>query len=370
MAAPATNQAQSKGYDTTLGSGRIDKDLPVGSAASLLLHAGFVVAALFTWQNTPRIMPDEVIAVDIVSDVPSGVGNAQGQNTPIVGTDTAEPNPLPQPLEAAPSPVTPTPPQPAPLPPEAVAETPAPAPQPTIAPVPALQKPPPPAPPKAIPTKPTPAKSAPKPLPPPPPPAPAPAPQAKRQPSPQPAAKVQPKTQAKVQPKVQSKSPPTAAARPGRTPNEATTPPEFDLAAASSAASGADSGGRRSPQLSSKGQAGRQGASGGGTQLTGDLEAALRAQIKECWLEPADMSNPRSLLVEVNIELGVDGRLLRDPVLVTPSSRVGANASLAVAIDNALRAVRQCAPFNLPADRYETWRKVRFSFDPRRMTRP
>ena len=151
---------------------------------------------------------------------------------------------------------------------------------------------------------------------------------------------------------------------------QASTPPEFDLAAASSAASGADSGGRRAPQLSSKGQAGRQGASGGGTQLTGDLEAALRAQIKECWLEPADMSNPRSLLVEVNIELGVDGRLLRDPVLVTPSSRAGANATLAVAIDNALRAVRQCAPFNLPANRYETWRSVKFSFDPRRMSRP
>jgi hypothetical protein len=101
--------------------------------------------------------------------------------------------------------------------------------------------------------------------------------------------------------------------------------------------------------------------------LTGDLEAALRAQLKDCWQEPADMSNPRSLLVVVSIDLGMDGRLMRDPVLVTPSSKAGASASLVVAIDNAVRAVRDCSPFTLPPDRYETWRQVRFSFDPRRM---
>jgi hypothetical protein len=81
------------------------------------------------------------------------------------------------------------------------------------------------------------------------------------------------------------------------------------------------------------------------------------------------MSNPARLQVVVSIDLGLDGRLMRDPVLVTPSSRAGADPTLLVAIDNALRATRQCAPYNLPPDRYETWRQVRFSFDPKRMAR-
>jgi hypothetical protein len=96
----------------------------------------------------------------------------------------------------------------------------------------------------------------------------------------------------------------------------------------------------------------------------------LRAQLKDCWAEPADLSNAASLIVDVNIELSIDGRLVGAPILARPSSRAGASNALAVAIDNALRAVNQCAPFTLPPDRYEQWRQVRFSFDPRRMARP
>jgi hypothetical protein len=290
---------------------------------------------LFVWQTTPRIMPEDVIAVDVVSDTPNNAGEGQSQETPVVGTQTLTPAPTPQTLEAAASDI------PAPDPTPAPAEAPQPAAQ--VAPKPAPLPPPLPAPPIT--------KS-------PPPPA-----ALSRTPTPPPK---------KIQPAATPKSPPPpAAARPGRARQEAATPPEFDLAAASSAASGADSGGRRAPQLASRGKEGRQGQTGGGgNRLTGDLEAALRAQIRDCWAEPANMSNPRSLLVEVRIDLAIDGRLLRDPVLVTPSTRAGANPSLLVAIDNALRAVRQCAPYNLPPDRHETWGQVTFSFDPQRMRRP
>ena len=103
--------------------------------------------------------------------------------------------------------------------------------------------------------------------------------------------------------------------------------------------------------------------------MTGDLEAALRAQIANCWRAPADLSNPGRLAVTVHIELAVDGRLASEPVLISPASRAGADGTLLVAIDSALRAVRQCAPFTLPADRYESWRSVNFNFDPRTMAR-
>ncbi|GIU67024.1 hypothetical protein [Candidatus Phycosocius spiralis] len=167
---------------------------------------------------------------------------------------------------------------------------------------------------------------------------------------------------------------PAPAAAPAKTPNkpQVQTPPspQFDFAAASAAASGADSGGRRTPKLTASGQAALQGRAGGGTQLTGDLEATLRRQIYGCWLEPAQTSGLDRLVVEVQIELGMDGQLVREPKLVRPSSRSGADGALLVAIDNALRAVRQCAPFDLPQDRYSQWRLVNFSFDKRKKANP
>jgi outer membrane biosynthesis protein TonB len=321
----------------------IKSDMPVGSAASILVHGGILVAALLAWQTAPRIMPEDVIAVDMVSDTPSVVGENTTAETAQVGVDTPTPSPLPEPLAPAPAEPVPAPTQATPSPPSEQVTPPSPAapvppPVPQLAPRPSIQPPP----------KPTQVQPAPAPKP-------APAPQTKPKPAP------------KAQPQPQPKSAP--AVRAGPRPNATAPPIEFDLAAASSAATGADSGGRRSPQLASRGQAGRLGKAGGGTQLTGDLEAALRSQIQPCWLEPANMSNPGSLLVVVSIDLGIDGRLLRDPVLVTPSSRAGASPTLVVAIDNALRAVRECAPFTLPPDRYESWKQVRFNFDPRRMAR-
>jgi outer membrane biosynthesis protein TonB len=328
------DQAALRGF----GTDPIRSDLPLGSIASLIFHGGLVLGTLFAWQITPRIMPEDIIAVDVVSDVPSVKGENTSPETDQLGVDTPNPSPLPQPLESSPATETPTA-APIPAPMEAPQEQ-------------ALAPPPP----QVQPAQP---------LPPPPPvqraaPSAKPLPQTPVRPPPLP-------TRPTAKAPTPQRAP--APAREGRTRETSTTPPEFDLAAASTAASGSNSGGR-APQLSSRGQAGRAGQAGGGTQLTGDLEAALRSQIKECWLEPADMSNPRSLLVVVSIDLGIDGRLTRDPVLVSPASKAGASPSLVVAIDNALRAVRQCAPFTLPPDRYETWRQVRFSFDPRRMARP
>lgn len=351
---------------------RIKRDMPVGGAASVVIHGGLLLTALFAWQMTPRIMPEDVISVDMVSDTQSVIGPTPSATpeTAQQGVDTPTPSPLAQASEPIVNQETPAP-VPAPVAAPLSATIPAPeAPTPAPAPTP---KPTPAAPPAPAPAKmPAVAKTpvvAPDRAPPSPKSAPRPTPQPQPQPLPKPLPKPSPVANAPAPQATPKKQAVPAPARQGPRQAAPAAPPEFDLAAASNAATGADSGGRRSPQLAARGQAGRLGQAGGGTQLTGDLEAALRRQIQPCWLEPADMGNPKRLLVEVSIDLGIDGRLLRDPVLVTPSSRAGADASLVVAIDNALRAVRQCAPFSLPPDRYESWRQVRFSFDPRRMGR-
>jgi hypothetical protein len=32
-----------------------------------------------------------------------------------------------------------------------------------------------------------------------------------------------------------------------------------------------------------------------------------------------------------------------------------------------VRAVRRCAPYNLPAEKYDSWREINVTFDPREM---
>ena len=56
-----------------------------------------------------------------------------------------------------------------------------------------------------------------------------------------------------------------------------------------------------------------------------------------------------------------------------PDDSEGADCSIAgeemgrlvrTAAESAVRAVSKCAPFNLPADKYETWAEVVVNFDP------
>jgi outer membrane biosynthesis protein TonB len=352
MVANVPTQSLSSGkFRRGYGLDPIKSDLPLGSALSLLVHTGILLSALLAWQATPRIMPEEVVSVDVVSDTPSVVGENTVAETAQTGVETPNPSPLPQTTPSAPSEALPTP-VPSAAPPQEIAPaveqteiTQAP---PAVATPPSPPSPPPPPPqsaPAAVPTQ----RPLPKPAP-----TPAPTPRAAAQPAPKPAPATKPKA-----------APP---AKTGQRQSGPATLPEFDMAAASKAASGADSGGR-SPQLASRGKAGKLGKAGGGAELTGDLEAALRAQLKRCWVPPADMSNPRQLIVVISIDLAIDGQLLRQPVLVSPASADGASQRLIVAIDNAKRAVNGCSPFNLPPDRYDSWKQVRFKFDPELMAR-
>jgi outer membrane biosynthesis protein TonB len=300
-----------------------------GIPAALAIHGAILTLGLLTWQSAPKIQPEDVIPVEMVSDTPSAIGPDTAAETLKTGTKTEEEqvsdNPLPENVQA-----------------EAILPSPEPQPAPQAKPA-AAPPPPPPLPAPKIPTPPPPPAAT-KPI------QPGPSAVARRQPSPAP-----------PPPQTRARAPDTRPAPP--------PPPLFDIAAATTAASGADSGGRRTPKLGASGQAARQGAAGGGTMLAGDLESALRSQVINCWLEPANMSNPGRLVVVVRIELAQDGRLSREPALVSPSSRAGADPTLLVAIDSALRAVRQCAPYTLPAERYETWRQVNFAFDPSKMRR-
>lgn len=315
--------------DPQIASLKWQEQAPLGPgvAVSALVHAGIIALGLLVLQDPPAFTPEDVIPVAIVADTPSAIGPETEAETVRTGEEDS-------PVAVAEAPVSDAAPAPEPIPEQSPAPPAAPTPQP-------IQKAPPPKPAPASPQK----AAAPAPAP-----APAPA-----KASPQKTVPAQPA------PSLPSKAAPKAS-------TQARPEPAFDFAAASAAASGADSGGRKAPKLAAAGQSAKQGRAGGGTLLAGDLESALRAQIYECWRRPTD-SSPR-LIVTLQIELTPEGQLAKNPKLVRPASQAGADGKLLLAIEAAMRAVRQCAPFSLPADRYAQWRLVNFDFDARKAERP
>jgi len=102
---------------------------------------------------------------------------------------------------------------------------------------------------------------------------------------------------------------------------------------------------------------------GQGAKLTASEIDALYAQLAQCWNPPAGADDPSSLVVKVRFDLNPDGSLSRPPEVVdAPTGSFGQ-----VAAESALRAVRRCEPYALPAQKYENWRQIVINFDPRAM---
>jgi outer membrane biosynthesis protein TonB len=92
---------------------------------------------------------------------------------------------------------------------------------------------------------------------------------------------------------------------------------------------------------------------------------ALRAQIQRCWSPPVGVREAEELIVRVKLDLNQDGTLASPPTL----TNIGSNSMFRVAAEAALRAIRRCAPYRLPIAKYEVWRSVEVTFDPRDMFR-
>lgn len=100
--------------------------------------------------------------------------------------------------------------------------------------------------------------------------------------------------------------------------------------------------------------------------MTADLADALKSQIYRCWSPPVGAPNANDLVVEFDLQLNPDGSVA--------SLRLGRNSAMAAAANRytraaaeaASRAMYQCQPYKLPANRYTQWREVSpLRFDPR-----
>jgi colicin import membrane protein len=92
---------------------------------------------------------------------------------------------------------------------------------------------------------------------------------------------------------------------------------------------------------------------------------ALRAQIQACWNPPAGAADFKDLIVKIRLMLNQDGSLSGEPIVLNR----GSNAFFQIAAESAMRAIRRCQPYHLPVAKYDVWKDVEVTFDPRDMFR-
>ena len=99
-----------------------------------------------------------------------------------------------------------------------------------------------------------------------------------------------------------------------------------------------------------------------GAIITAGEISNMRSQIEMCWNPPVGVRGAASQRVEVKIVLNKDGTISN----VEPITR-DSNGYREVAINAAVRAVLSCAPYEFPSEKYELWKEIKFTFDPRNM---
>lgn len=103
---------------------------------------------------------------------------------------------------------------------------------------------------------------------------------------------------------------------------------------------------------------------GAANAMTADLADALKSQIYRCWSPPVGAPNANDLVVDFDLSLNPDGT----PGRATSDALSSGNPYTRAAAEAARRAIYQCQPYRLPADRYSQWREINpLRFDPRQM---
>lgn len=195
----------------------------------------------------------------------------------------------------------------------------------------------------------------------------APRPEARPRPAPAPAATAQAST-------TQTAQAQTAQAQTAKTPERKSTEKPAEQAGSRAASSEkefnaneiaallnkdkpAGGGAKRSTQQAALG--GERTNSAG--KLSQNEMDALRQRLGGCWSVPAGVDDTDALKVSVRFKLDRSGNLDGRPEVIRGGASSGPGR---IAAESAVRAVQKCEPFNLPADKYETWAEVVVNFDP------
>lgn len=100
-------------------------------------------------------------------------------------------------------------------------------------------------------------------------------------------------------------------------------------------------------------------------RLTITEEDALRRQIEQCWSPPIGARDAQNLVVEVSIAVNPDRTVASAEVV--DKVRMASDPYFRAAGEAAIRAVLnpRCSPLELPDGKYDQWKNIDFTFDPR-----
>ena len=103
-------------------------------------------------------------------------------------------------------------------------------------------------------------------------------------------------------------------------------------------------------------------------RLTISENDALRRQISRCWNMPIGAKDAQNLIVEIIIDVNPDRSAAGAEIV--DKMRYNSDSFFRAAADSARRAVLNnplCTPLELPEGKYDQWKRITFTFDPREM---
>jgi outer membrane biosynthesis protein TonB len=102
-----------------------------------------------------------------------------------------------------------------------------------------------------------------------------------------------------------------------------------------------------------------------GAQLTASEKDLIIQQIERCWSPPSGAKDARDLIVDIHIEVNPDGTVSN--LQVMDAARYSGDRFFQAAADSAVRAIKnpQCSPLKLPPGKYEQWKTMTLSFNPK-----
>jgi hypothetical protein len=105
-----------------------------------------------------------------------------------------------------------------------------------------------------------------------------------------------------------------------------------------------------------------------GPPLTGGEKDALRLAVQSCWNTGSLSSDALKVTVTVAFEMGEDARPVDSTIRLIDSTG-GSQDSAKQAYETARRAIMRCGArgFDLPIEKYASWRSVEMVFNPEKM---
>ncbi|MCZ6763945.1 MAG: cell envelope integrity protein TolA [Alphaproteobacteria bacterium] len=97
------------------------------------------------------------------------------------------------------------------------------------------------------------------------------------------------------------------------------------------------------------------------------IKRSIVDQVSKCWAPPLGAPNAGELSVRVRVRLNSAGGV--EDVSVIDAGRMATDRYFRAAADSATRAIwnDRCNPLDLPADKFEIWEDIQFTFNPAEM---